>query len=364
MPTAFATIDLAALRHNCQVIQSHCPNKEMMAIVKSDAYGHGLVPIAKALQEQITGYAVAHLDDANRLREAAIKSPVMLLTGFLDKDALEQAIALDCQIVLHTAHQCEILSQMQFSKPVTIWVKIASDMHRLGFRAEQLPMVYQSLQQCGISQPYGYITHLPTLDVDDIESAIKQGERFLSLLPEQHKAKLTVANTAGVFKHGEWMMQHTDVIRPGRSLYGLSPFTDRSAAELGLKPVMCFAAKIIAISDLFPGESIGYGSAYQATKKERIAIVGAGYADGYPRTTYGHVRVKDHLCPLRGYVCMDLMAIAIPVDDTIEIGDEVELWGPNLPIETVAQALDRSALDILMPLAGRVQRNYINSNKY
>lgn len=359
MPTAFATINLEALRHNCRVIQSHCPNKEMMAVIKSDAYGHGLVPIAKALQDQIAGYAVAHIDDAQRLRDANIQSPIMLLTGFLDRAALEQAIALDCQIVLHTSHQCDILKEMRLTKPVAIWVKIASDMHRLGFREEQLPMVYQTFQQCGMNKPYGYITHLPTLDVDDLTCAQAQGERFLSLLPKESKAKLTVANTAGIFKHGSWMMQHTDVIRPGRSLYGLSPFLDRSAADLGLKPVMRFAARIIAMTDLYPGESIGYGSAYQAAKKERIAIVGAGYADGYPRTTKGHVWIKRQLCPIRGYVCMDLMAIAIPEDDTIKIGDEVELWGPNLPIETIAATLDRSALDILMPLAGRVQRHYI-----
>lgn len=359
MSGPFATINLEYLKQNALHIKRLVKHKPMLAMVKADAYGHGLVQVAKTLETLVDYLGVARVDEAITLRNHGIKTPIVLMTGITCLEDLEVVCRLNIDLVIHQFTHLALLKQLESSiaKP-NIWLKINASLQRLGFRLEEVSTILEELKGLGIEKPAVIMTHLPALPSDHLDAVKEQIASFLEYVKPLN-IPVSISNSAGIVFHAEYLLEHTDIFRPGRMLYGLSPINTVDAKTLGLQPVLSFFTNVIAINTVYAGESIGYDREYVTTEDERIAILEVGYADGYPRTTQGVVKYKDQLCPIRGWVSMDMMAISIPVDSEMQIGDTIELWGEDLPVESLSQEVGRMPLEIIMPLATRVKRIYI-----
>lgn len=330
-----ATIDLGALRDNLKVLRRLAPKSRVMAVIKANAYGHGLVAVARAL-ESADALAVARLGEALNLREAGIKSPIVLLEGVLDPEQLAAAAAADLELVVHSAEQLELLKSAPAGVRFKIWLKLDSGMNRLGFKADAFRAAHAAL--CAlpcIQTPFNLCTHLSSADAPELPTTAEQLMVFAAAtraLPGER----SLGNSAALLSFAE---SQADWVRPGLALYGISPFRGASGAEHGLRPVMTLRSRVIALKDLAQGEQVGYGGDWTATRPTRLAIASAGYGDGYPRSAASGtpVLVNGERAGLAGRVSMDMLAIDVTdAQRPINIGDAVVLWGEGLPVEEIA----------------------------
>ena len=362
MTAPYITINLAALCHNLAVVKQNTSGKAILAMVKANAYGHGIIHVSHAMQPLVDYFGVARIDEAQALRQQGIVKPIVLMTGVFSIDQLIIVCQLKVDLVIHHQDHIKLLSQLPAEyQPPRIWLKVNTGMQRLGFRLQDIPAILSQLMAKGIAQPKVVMTHFADAETDSTATIKMQLSPFLDMFSST-QMQVSIANSAAIIEHHELVITKSDIIRPGRMLYGISPNNKVSINSLGLQSVMSLYAYVIAINQVYPGESIGYERAYTAIEEETIAIINIGYADGYPKITNGHVYFKGERCPIRGWVSMDMMAIAIPTNVTIQLGDSVELWGENLSIEEVSQAIGRSALDIMIPIANRVRRCYLNQD--
>lgn len=354
---AIAVIDTKALRHNLNIVKSLAPRSAILAMVKSNAYGHGLIQIGQALVEHVEGFGVACFDEAVKLRQAGIKKPIILMSGFLERADLEDITKYDLQVVLHEFFQVEILEEISLQKPLQVWLKIDTGMHRLGFSVENVLAVYQRLSSNkNLRQPINLMTHLA--DADDRNKKTTQGQiELFDKLTYDLPGQKSIANSAGIVT---WSNSHRDWVRPGIMLYGVSPLLDVSSETLNLQPVMTLSSRLIAVHKLKAFAAIGYGGAWICPEDMPVGVVAIGYGDGYPRHAKSGtpVLIGGTICPLIGRVSMDMITVDLRHVPSAKVGDEVVLWGNGLPVETVATFADTIAYELLCDVSQRVHFIY------
>lgn len=367
MKGARALIHLQALRHNFRRVRQLAPHSRILAMVKADAYGHGLFWIAPYLGHILEADAlgVARLDEGLLLRSLNIKKPIFLMEGFGYEQELQTIEEHDLGLILHESFQVEALLQHRFQKKIPLWIKVNTGMNRLGFQAKTALWAYQTLVEHTPSfSIQGLMTHFAQADDPNHplnQEQILRFDHFLKQLPPQESAAIprSLANSAAILSRPD---THADWVRPGILLYGVSPFQKQLGADLGLKPVMSFESDLIAIYDLLPGDQVGYGGHFKATRDMRVGIVAAGYGDGYPVIAPNGTPVWTHgrRCPLIGRVSMDMVAIDLNSVTDARIGDRVVLWGPELPMEEVAAAMGVIPYSLCCGVTQRVRREIIS----
>ncbi|MFQ5660938.1 MAG: alanine racemase [Gammaproteobacteria bacterium] len=332
---ARVVIDLASLQHNLSRVRELAPASKVMAIIKADAYGHGLVRIATALRS-VDGFGVACLEEAQQLRAAGLRQAVVLLEGPYSTSELTQIQALGLDIVVHHSRQVEMLEQAALPAPIRVWLKIDSGMHRLGFDPDSLQPIWQRLHACpSVSHSVRLMTHLATAN----ERSNPMTERQLQLFKQACRGlegERSVANSAAVIA---WPASHADWVRPGLMLYGVSPMRDSSAGDHNLRPVMTLMSELISVKTVKQGETVGYGAGWSCPETMIIGIVAAGYGDGFPRHAQSGtpVLVNGQRATIIGNPSMDMLTLDLRTIRQPRVGDPVELWGQHLPIEEVAQ---------------------------
>jgi alanine racemase len=334
-PMVSATIDTGALRHNLQVIRRLAPNSRVMAVIKANAYGHGLIAVAKAL-EAADAFAVARISEALVLRDAGIKTPIVLLEGVFDREELAAAAAGDLELVVHTQEQIELLLAAPAEARFKVWLKLDSGMNRLGFKAEAFPAAHAALSRASaLKGPVNLITHLACADMPELPATAEQLMVF-ETATRTLAGERSVVSSAALLGFSD---ARADWVRPGLLLYGVSPFRGSTGADHGVRPVMTLRSQIIAVKDLVVGDRVGYGGDWTATRPTRLAIASVGYGDGYPRGACSGtpVLVNGEHAALVGRVSMDMMAIdTTDVQREPKVGDPVVLWGGGLAVEEVA----------------------------
>lgn len=353
-----AVIDRAALRHNLAVLRKRAGSRFLWAVSKANSYGHGLEGLLSSL-DLADGLAVLDIGEAKLAREGGWCKPILLIEGFFDAGDLALVEECGLDILLHSRWQLEMLKNFPFRNRIRAYVKVNSGMNRLGFSPSEAGTVIAFLASFKNLEPGGLVTHFANAEadypVDGICTVAEQMSTFMALpgLPN------CFANSATILWHPEI---GGNAVRAGIALYGISPLASISSEELDLVPVMTLRSRILAIQDVERGGAIGYGSRYVCQKRERIAIVACGYADGYPRqrNENRYVLVRGRRAPIVGGISMDMMTVNI--DDIPEAceGDEVELWGRHLPVNEVAALHDTIGYEMLANLNERVPRTYVN----
>lgn len=354
-PTS-ACIDLDALRRNLLRIRELAPRSRVMAVVKADGYGHGLERVAHAL-EGADAFGVAAISDAERLRAAGSAKRIVLLSGFVDSADLPLLQRLRLDTVVHHESQLEMLEAAKLSHEqgrVQTWLKLNTGMNRLGFPASDAASVHARLRAMPIvAEEICLMTHLARSDEFDCAFTTEQCVRF-----EHATAGLdgprSLANSAAVLG---WPQTHADWVRPGGALFGLSVIEGRPATDFGLEPVMTLGTRIVAVNEVGPGAAVGYGGGFVADRPMRIATAAIGYGDGYPRLapSGSPVIVQGARTRTVGRVSMDLLAIDVTDLPDVQVGDRVELWGKQLPVEEVATAAGTISYELTCGITRRVR---------
>lgn len=348
-----ALIDLSALTHNLNRVREYIPSSaSVMAMVKANAYGHGLLQAVSALSDADC-FGVARLEEALMVRNHYPLARIVVMAGFIDVEELQVMAEYAISPVVHNEQQLCLLKTTQLSKPLTIWIKVDSGMHRLGFDFSEFPKLYQRLIDCPqINKPIGVMTHFAKADELNQEMTILQMDRFFQIA-NTHVLK-SLANSAAIIA---WPATHQDWVRPGIMLYGISPFTDKTGLVFNLKPVMTLQSRLIAIHDVAKNETIGYGGTWECSEDMRIGVAAVGYGDGYPRQVKNGtpVLVNGVRCALVGRVSMDLMTIDLSHCPSAQIGDPVILWGNGLSIEEIAQNAGTISYELLCKVTSRVE---------
>jgi len=347
-----AEVSAEALRGNLTRIRRVAPHSRVMAVVKANAYGHGLVSTALCLADA-DAFAVARLDEALALRAAGIRQPIVLLEGVFDAEQLAEAARQDLQIVVHEQEQLDLLGRAPAGHRFVVWLKVDTGMNRLGFRIPQFPAALAALQSmAGQVGEVRLLTHFASADERDSPLTAEQLARFGALAAGRPLVR-SLANSAAVFaqpgSHAEW-------IRPGLALYGVSPFAEQTGADLGLLPAMRLASTVIAVREVSRGETVGYGGVWRATRDSCVAIVAAGYGDGLPRSLPNGtpVLVRGLRAELAGRVSMDMIAVDVTGIGGAQVGDAAVLWGAELPVEEIAAHAGTIAYELLCAVSQRV----------
>lgn len=346
------TIDLGALQHNLQMIRKLAPKSAVLAMVKSNAYGHGLERIALALKDA-NALGVACIEEGMQLRNAGVKNSIVLMEGLFRSDELVRAVEGKFTIVVHNLQQVEMLEQHPAIGPISIWLKIDTGMHRLGFQPSDANAMYQRLMNCSaVKKPIGLMTHFAESDAADTSSTLRQIELFNAATKDLAGPR-SLSNSGGILA---WPEAHGDWVRPGIMLYGASPLAHRHGGEHGLQPVMSLTSELIAIHKLKKGDRVGYGGTWICPEEMNIGVVAIGYGDGYPRHAKNGtpMLVNGKRCPLAGRVSMDMITVDLTTQPNAKVGDPVVLWGNGLPVEVVAGYSDTTGYELLTRITQRV----------
>jgi alanine racemase len=334
-----------------------------MAVIKADAYGHGAVATARALDGKAALLAVSSIEEAVSLRQHHIKTPILLLGGCFCSSELSVLDDLNLQVVLHNQQQIEELLNTSLDEPADVWLKIDTGMHRLGISVADANHTYQTLANSKNVRSIVLMTHFAMSDQPNHTFFKHQHEDFHNLVKALSTTDQLIpnsaANSAAVMaapeSHGTWN-------RPGIMLYGISPFDHENTLSAPLIPAMQFHSKIIALRQVNAGESVGYGATWTATQPSMIATVAAGYGDGYPRTAKSGtpVMINGQIAPLAGRVSMDMLCVDVTQLNKVKLGDDVELWGKELSVNEVAQWADTLGYELVTRMPTRAKRVFIN----
>jgi len=345
-----ATISASALAHNLSVARKHAGHAKVWAVIKANAYGHGVERAAKAFAAA-DGLAVLDFQEAARLRVAGITQPILMLEGiFKPADvALHDKYALTP--VFHSPAQVEMLLAANLPSAIDVYVKVNSGMNRLGFTADTLRPAYNALRMHPQVKSLTLMSHFA--DADGPSGIQAQLDWFNQLAKPFEVQQRSLANSAALLRFPE---ARGDWVRPGIMLYGCSPFADQSAEQLGLKPVMTLTSELIATQHLQAGERVGYGFGYTAAGEMTIGIVACGYADGYPRHAPSGtpVLVNGKRARTVGRVSMDMIAVDVSDVPGVHIGAPVTLWGEGLSADEVGAAAGTLSYELLCKLTARV----------
>lgn len=344
-----ANISLSALEHNLAVAKSKAPRSKVMAVIKANGYGHGLLNAAKGLKAA-DGFAILGLDEALALRAAGYKKTILMLEGFFSVDELPAISEYEIDIVVHSHKQVEMLESANISTPIAIHLKINTGMNRLGFKPQDFELV---LARLIASKNVANITLMEHFASADDSLGIEKPLAVFTQATQTHQHPQSHANSAALLRFAE---AHTDWVRAGIMLYGTSPIVEETAAQFDLKPVMQLTSEIISVQTLEAGESLGYGYCFTATQKTRIGVVACGYADGYPRHAPSGtpISVAGQLTQTLGRVSMDMLFVDITAIPEAEIGSKVEMWGSQVSVDDVAHAAGTISYELLCAVAPRV----------
>lgn len=395
-----ATINTAALKHNLDCVKQKASASKVLAMVKANGYGHGIVNVAKTLAHA-DALGVACIEEAIKLREAGIQNRIVLIEGFFHADEFGSIIRLQLEPVIH--HKTQLDALLEFEKrwqslyadvnantntntnisnstsnsssnsinananvdvkthvktagniatPLKIWIKVDTGMHRLGFPIEEFEAVYKTLKNLKSLDIQAVITHFASADEEANPKTKEQIASFRKTVKHISEAK-SLANSAGIW---QWPESHADWVRPGIVLYGVSPFANQTGVDLGLIPAMTLSTELIAVQWVKKGEKVGYGGIYTCEQDMPIGVVAVGYADGYPRLAPCNtpLLLNGKRVPLVGRVSMDMLTVDLRSQPHAEVGDTIELWGANLPVEEVAGAIGTLGYELLTSLSNRV----------
>jgi alanine racemase len=352
-----AIIDTNALRSNLRRIKARTPGSRVMAVVKANAYGHGLVPTALALPEA-DAFAVARLEEGIALREAGVRQTIILLEGVFSAEQLAEAAEHRFEIVVHDPLQVALLEGYSGAHRFIVWLKVDTGMNRLGFREEEFAAVLARVQALATAPAeVRVMTHLARADERSCDMTRRQIDRFERLTARLGLAR-SIGNSAGILGWdggcGEW-------VRPGLALYGISPFPGESSTAFGLIPAMTLASTVITVRRVPRGETVGYGGTWSAERDSRIAILAGGYGDGLLRslTTGTPVLVNGRRAPLVGRVAMDMIAVDVSELPEVEVGTRCVLWGRGLEVTEIAAHAGTVAYELLCGVRARVPREAI-----
>lgn len=346
-----ALVDTGALRSNLAVVRRLAPRSHVMAVVKANAYGHGLVPTALALVDA-DSFAVARLEEGIALRHAGVRAPIVLLEGVFSPEQLDEAARQDFEIVVHAAEQITLFNAWGGSHRFTIWIKVDTGMNRLGFRPEEFSGALAVLAGHRHVGTLRVLTHLANADGQG-DPATGQQLQLFERLTGGLGLERSIANSAGIVA---WPDSHVEWVRPGLMLFGVSPIAGRTAIDYRLKPAMTLLSTVIAVKPVLPGERVGYGGRWTARRATTIAIAAVGYGDGYPRHIANGtpVLIEGARATVAGRVSMDMIAIDVTDLPPVRIGAEVLLWGKGLPVEEVAPYADTISYELLCGVSQRV----------
>jgi alanine racemase len=344
-----ATIRLSALANNLARARERAPAAKVMVVIKANAYGHGLLRVARALRTA-DGFAVVDLQDAVQLREAGFEQRILLLEGFFDLGDLSWMAQHRLTAVMHSVDQLEMLETVSLASPVDLFVKLNTGMNRLGFAPAVLNSVLERLRHCHNAGDITLMTHFAC--ADDARGIASQLARFETAVAGID-LPVSLANSAALLRYLE---SARGWVRPGIMLYGASPFADQSATSLNLQPVMTLTSKLLTVRQLQVGDTVGYGATFRADASIRMGVVACGYADGYPRhaNTGTPVLVAGTRTRILGRVSMDMLCVDLTSLPNVGVGAPVILWGQGLPVDEVATAAGTVSYELLCALALRV----------
>ena len=346
-------IDIKALEHNFSRIKELVHNSKIMAIIKADAYGHGIVRVAKTLRDA-DAFGVACLEEAEQLRIASITTPIILLEGPYKPNDLSLIIKLNLEVVIHNEYQLELLEKSKIDGTIKVWLKIDTGMHRLGFSVDKTEEMLRRLMLCrNINSTPILMSHLATANEKNHALTYQQLDTFREISKIVNIEK-TIANSAAVINFPD---VHFDWVRPGLMLYGVSPLINSCGHDHGLKSVMTLESEIISIQYLSKGDPVGYGATWRCPENMPVGIIAAGYGDGFPRHAKSGtpILVNNIRCPLIGRASMDMLTIDLRNQSNAKIGDRVVLWGGSLPIEEIATYAETIPYELLCGVHKRLQ---------
>ncbi|BCK88094.1 alanine racemase, catabolic [Sideroxyarcus emersonii] len=343
-----ARIDLSALQNNLRVVR-RAASSRIMAVIKANAYGHGLLRAAEALAEA-EGFAMLDVRDAVALREAGFRQTLLLLEGFFKADELPLLAEYELASVIHSPQQLAMLDAFPRRNALQVWLKVNTGMNRLGFTPEQFPAVMEKLKRHPAVREIVLMTHFA--HADEPEGIAEQLERFRGLT-DAYRMPRSLANSAALLRYPS---SHSEWVRPGIMLYGASPFAGTGAQQFGLRPVMTLNSEIISVRELKAGDRVGYAGLFCADRAMRIATVACGYADGYPRhaPTGTPILVNGQRTRTLGRVSMDMLSVDLSEVADAVVGSPVTLWGEGLPVEEVATAAGTISYELMCALTARV----------
>ncbi|PWC15768.1 alanine racemase [Brenneria roseae subsp. americana] len=358
MKTATAVISRRALRHNLQRVRQLAPESRLVAVVKANAYGHGLVEAAQTFHDADC-YGVARLSEALTLRAAGITKPILLLEGFFSADDLPLLATHQLETAVHSPEQLAALEQADLPHPIRVWMKLDTGMHRLGVLPEQADAFWQRLTEChNVVQPVNIMSHF--CRADEPESGVTERQlAYLDAFAQGKPGAQSIAASGGILL---WPQAHRDQVRPGIILYGVSPLDNENAVHSGFQPAMTLTSHLIAVREHKAGESVGYGGTWTSERDTRLGVVAIGYGDGYPRCAPAGtpVWINGREVPLSGRVSMDMITVDLGPEAQDHVGDEVILWGPALPVESIATHTGVSAYELITRLTQRTQLEYLD----
>ncbi|SDK15177.1 alanine racemase [Methylophilus rhizosphaerae] len=350
-----AHISETALAHNLAQVRRYAPHSRVIAVVKANAYGHGLLNAARGLKET-DAFAVLNISEAVALREAGYQHPILLLEGIFSAEEMALVDRYQLDIVVSHHGQLQWLLDYQVNIPVRAYLKLDSGMHRLGFQPADYQDALNQLASSGNVSEIVLMTHFANADVPD---GVTQAMATVARVTDAQPYQRSLANSAAVIQQPR---THANWVRPGIMLYGATPIAEKTAASLGLKPVMTLQSGVIGIQEIQAGESVGYGSLFTADTVTRVGIVACGYADGYPRHAPSGtpIAVNGVLTRTLGRVSMDMLAADITHIPDARIGSPVELWGNLVPVDAVAQASGTIGYELLCAVTARVPMHVID----
>ncbi len=351
-----AIIDLQALKANAVFAKAQSRGSKLISVIKADAYGHGALEAASALDTISDAFAVAFMQEAKPLLNAGITKPILILEGFLDADDQKAAQGHAIWPVVHTDYQLSAIVKDTSQHYDRVFVKVDTGMHRLGLSLSSTASAIDTLRSCGHIGDVTLMTHLACADMSSDKTTDRQLEAFQSLSHSLGPISRSLSNSAGILSLGQGQ---GDYLRAGLMLYGADPFADDPSLTSHLQAVMHFEAPIIAIRNIVAGQGVGYGHIWVADRPSTIATLAAGYADGYPRRALGtEVYICDQLAPVVGRVSMDMLTIDITDIPAAKIGDLAELWGTHIAITDVATCAGTLAYELMTGVSKRVPRCY------
>ncbi|CAK1546279.1 unnamed protein product [Leptosia nina] len=358
LKVATAFINRSALRYNLKRIQEFAPNCRLVAVIKANGYGHGIVNVAYELNDA-TAFAVARLSEAQVLRKAGIAKQIILLEGFFGASELLIVEANDFEVTVHNEEQLRALEEIPLSRSVKVWMKLDTGMHRLGVRIEDANEFYLRLSQCkNVSQPVNISSHFSSADEDNGVTTETQIARFLDFAASKPGEKSIAASCGILF----WPQAYLDCVRPGLLLYGVSPKCGTRVENYGFQPVMTLKSCLIAVRKHKANEPVGYSGTWTSKRDTYLGVIAFGYGDGYPRCAPSGtpVVINGRRVPIVGRVSMDMITIDLGPHCCDKVGDDVILWGDGLPLEDIADVTGSSAYELLTKLTSRITYEYID----
>ncbi len=350
-----ATIDLSALRHNLALARQYAGRRKVWAVVKANAYGHGIERAVRAFADA-DGLALLDLNEAQRARDAGWRKPILLLEGVFEADDLRLVDELRLTPVIHHEAQVAMLTACRPRSSIDVYVKVNTGMNRLGFDVPALSGVIEALAALPGVRLEALMTHFANADRPDpdqepasVTSQLSRFERACAGWAGQR----CLANSAALLLHPQI---GGDAVRPGIALYGATPVARTTAVSFDLRPAMQLHARVLSVRTLALGEVVGYGGRWQARRTSRIGVLACGYADGYPRTAPEGTPIwaGGQRVPLAGRVSMDMISIDLTDAPQVDVGAEAELWGQHIPVDEVAEACGTIGYELLCALSRRV----------